>query len=183
MKIIKGRIDVLHHNLPTAFREEMDRRGLTHVAGAPLPDWKPEHSISVMDKNGIQTAIPSLSAPGVHFGNGEARARELARRCNEYSAEMVANYPGRFGSFAVLPMPFTEASCAEAAHALDALHADGVEHHGNNRGNALSLFPRHAAEGETVAQPALFSHVTAKERLQRLIMKHTLAMARRLQNR
>jgi 6-methylsalicylate decarboxylase len=50
---------------------------------------------------------------------------------------MAARFPGRFGSFAVLPMPFTEDACREAAHALDVLHADGVGLLGSTEGRFL----------------------------------------------
>ncbi|WP_077521144.1 amidohydrolase family protein [Metapseudomonas resinovorans] len=126
MPVKQGRIDVHHHVIPPAFVEVMQAKGITKVAGAPLPSWDAAKSIDVMDANGIQTAITSLSAPGVHFGDGPRQASDLARRCNEFSAEMSARYPGRFGSFAVLPTPFTAEACAEAIHALETLHADGV---------------------------------------------------------
>ena len=81
----------------------------------------PDISIEVMDQNRIQTAISSLSAPGVYFGGGVAQAQALARECNEFSARMAADFPGRFGFFAVLPMLIIEASCEEATYALDTL--------------------------------------------------------------
>lgn len=137
MSVKQGRIDVHHHVIPPAFVEAMQAKGITKVAGAPLPKWTAEKSIEVMDANGIQTAITSLSAPGVHFGDGVAQASALARRCNEFSADMAVRYPGRFGSFAVLPMPFTEAACAEAIHALDVLKADGVVLLGSTDGHFL----------------------------------------------
>lgn len=137
MGITNGRIDVHHHNIPPAFTKAMADRGITKVAGAPLPPWTPETSLEVMDNNGIQTAITSLSAPGVHFGDGVEQAKTLARQCNEFSADMVARYPGRFGSFAVLPMPFTEAACHEATYALDTLKADGVVLLGSTDGKFL----------------------------------------------
>lgn len=121
----QGRIDVHHHIVPPVFREVMDRKGIHKVAGAPLPHWAPEDSIAIMDQIGTQTAITSLSAPGVYFGNLN-EACKLARDCNEYSARMAQQYPGRFGSFAVLPMPFTAESCAEAIYALDVLKANGI---------------------------------------------------------
>lgn len=137
MSIKQGRIDVHHHVIPPAFVETMQAKGIEKVAGALLPKWVPEKSIAVMDANGIQTAITSLSAPGVHFGDGAAQAVDLARRCNEFSAGMVAQYPGRFGFFAVLPMPFTEQACAEAIYALDVLKADGVVLLGSTDGHFL----------------------------------------------
>lgn len=131
-----GRIDVHHHVIPPAFTATMARLGLTEVASTPLPVWKPEDSLAVMDANGIATAITSLSAPGVYFDSREA-AVSLARACNEFSAEMGVKYPGRFGSFAVLPMPFTDAACAEAIHALDVLKADGIVLLGSTDGKFL----------------------------------------------
>lgn len=121
----KDRIDVHHHIVPPAFVEEMARRGLDKVAGAPLPRWRPEDSIGLMDDNGIGTAITSLSAPGVYFGD-RAAAVALARSCNEFAAVMRERYPGRFGNFAVLPTPFADLATREAEHALDTLGADGV---------------------------------------------------------
>lgn len=126
MTIKQGRIDVHHHIIPPAFVDTMHAKGIGKIAGAPLPDWSPQKSIEVMDMNGIQTAITSLSAPGVHFGDGVAQASELARRCNEFAASMRDDFPGRFGNFAVLPTPFTEAACKEAIYALDVLKAEGV---------------------------------------------------------
>ncbi|MEL7940193.1 amidohydrolase family protein [Pseudomonas delhiensis] len=126
MSIQQGRLDVHHHIIPPAFVAAMDKMGLTKVAGAPLPRWTPQKSIEVMDVNGIQTAITSLSAPGVHFGGGVEQARELARQCNDFAAQMREDFPGRFGNFAVLPTPFTDAACREAVRALDELKADGV---------------------------------------------------------
>lgn len=120
-----GRIDVHHHLIPPPFIQAMSRHGIDSVAGAPLPQWTPERSLRVMDAHGIATAVTSLSAPGVYFGNLD-EACALARQCNEYSAELKQRHPGRFGSFAVLPMPFTSRACSEAIYALDVLKAEGL---------------------------------------------------------
>ncbi|HVI50807.1 MAG TPA: amidohydrolase family protein [Candidatus Sulfotelmatobacter sp.] len=129
-------IDVHHHLIPPAFTREMEARGISEVAGAPLPSWTPEKSVETMNAHGIATAITSLSAPGVYFGDRSA-AVLLARACNEYAAEMAGRYPGRFGSFAVLPMPFTQESCEEAVFALDVLKADGIVLLGSSDGRFL----------------------------------------------
>ena len=131
-----GRIDIHHHLIPPVFAQAMERRGITEVAGAPLPSWNPEASLELMDLNGIQTSLVSLSAPGVHLRPDDpvADAVNLARGCNEFAADMVARHPGRFGFFAVLPMPFCEESCKEAINALDTLNADGVVLLGSTQG-------------------------------------------------
>lgn len=126
MTDLAHRIDVHHHLIPPAFVKAMQEKGLTEVAGAPLPHWTPEKSLANMDTHGIATSILSLSAPGVNLAGSKSRASALARACNEYAAEICLQRPGRFGSFAVLPMPFTDDACKEAEHALDELHADGV---------------------------------------------------------
>lgn len=137
MFIKQGRIDVHHHIIPPALVKAMEGLGIDKVAGAHLPDWSPRKSIDVMDMNGIQVAITSVSAPGVHFGGGVGQASDLARRCNEFAASMREDFPNRFGNFAVLPMPFTSAACAEAIYALDSLKADGVVLLGSTDGQFL----------------------------------------------
>ena len=53
-------------------------------------------------------------------------ARRLARDCNEYAAQMRRDFPGRFASFAALPLPDLDGSLAELAYAFDVLGAAGV---------------------------------------------------------
>lgn len=127
------RIDVHHHVIPPVVAKAMSRRGVTKVGGADLPRWTVRASIRTMDLYGVETAVTSLSAPGVYFGD-LPEACDLARASNEFSAQTALDHPGRFGWFAVLPMPFTAQACAEAVHALDVLKADGVVLLGSTEG-------------------------------------------------
>lgn len=120
-----GWIDVHHHLIPSAYAAAIDDAGYHSVAGVERPEWSPEISLGVMDRNGIELAITSISAPGVHLGDDVA-ARRLSRQCNEVSAQLVADHPTRFGSFACLPLPDLDGALDEAAYALDVLGADGL---------------------------------------------------------
>lgn len=131
--VAHGKIDVHHHIIPDVFTDAMRKHGVAKVAGTLLPPWSAERSLAVMDGAGIERAVLSLSAPGVFFGD-KADAVSLARACNETAAQAKRRYPGRFGSFAVLPTPFTHEACAEATYALDVLGAEGIVLLGSTEG-------------------------------------------------
>jgi predicted TIM-barrel fold metal-dependent hydrolase len=121
------RIDVHHHILPPPYMLRARDRILeiSDRDHSALVNWSPARAVEEMDRTGIATAITSLSLPGVWFGGAEA-ARSLARACNEYAAQMMKDYPGRFGLFAAVPLPDTEGSLREIAYAFDVLKADGI---------------------------------------------------------
>jgi predicted TIM-barrel fold metal-dependent hydrolase len=81
------------------------------IPGVDYPAWDVHTTLAVMDRQGIATALVSISEPGVYFGN-VALARDLARQINEFSARLVADHPQRFGAFAVLPLPDVPTDCA-----------------------------------------------------------------------
>ena len=131
------RIDVHHHIIPSVYLEAMRRVGIADpIPGVDYPDWDVQTTLAVMDRQGIATAIVSISDPGVYFGN-VALARDLARQINEFSARLVADHPQRFGAFAVLPLPDVNAALRELAYALDTLKLDGIGLLTNYRGTYL----------------------------------------------
>jgi len=129
-------IDVHHHFLPPSFVDALAQSGHPAAAQAEALAWSPEESVAMMDEAGIETAIVSLSLPGASF-TGAADPAALARQCNEYAARMIADYPGRFGAFASLPVLDAQAAMAEVAYALDTLKLDGVTLLTNVRGRYL----------------------------------------------
>lgn len=122
------RVDVHHHFFPPEYLEPLAEWGKREGAGGLLPpqrDWSVARDLEELDRNGVATAVLSISTPGIYFGD-KAQARRMARLCNEYAARMASEHKGRFGLFASVPMPDVEGTLGEIAYALDTLDADGI---------------------------------------------------------
>ena len=90
-----------------------------------MASWSPEKSLEDMEKGGIATAMTSPTTPQLGF-LPPAEAARIARSSNEYARKLATDYPGRFGVFAMLPMPYVDESLREIEYAFDTLHADGI---------------------------------------------------------
>ena len=117
-------IDTHQHLLPDFFYEETNDVHAPVGGLAPMA-WTKETSLSFMDDAGIDIAVLSISTPGVHVGD-DPKAKKLARRCNEFLAEIIQQRPDRFAGFACLPLPDVDSSLIELTYALDELGLDGV---------------------------------------------------------
>ena len=116
-----GKIDTHQHFFPKVYVETVGLDTLARqMPNQKAPEWSPERALAMMDANGISEGIISVSA-----GPTVADMATLFRKCNESAAELRQQHPGRFGSFASLPLPDIDASLAEAAYCLDHLNADG----------------------------------------------------------
>src|SRR5919112_399108 len=136
LQMSPNRIDVHHHILTPEYVEELAKVGVVEAGGVPLVQlerWKPEDSLAVMDRHGIETALLSVSSPGLCFGDA-VKAREMARSLNEFAAGCARRWPGRFGFFAVLPLPDVKGALSEIGYALDTLGAAGVGLLSNHEG-------------------------------------------------
>jgi 6-methylsalicylate decarboxylase len=117
-----GRIDVHHHFYAPEYLAAMG-----DVAKRPVVrDWTIARSLEEMDKNGVGTAVLSLSPPGLHH-LGREEMRRVARAINEHAATLRPAHPARYGHFASVPMPDVDGTLAEIAYALDAIGADGIQ--------------------------------------------------------
>ena len=120
-----ARIDLHHHFFLTTPAAQK------YWAGAPTPrpilQYTPSQSLDAIDQAGVKKAFLSSPLP---FGDdrieNQRDARAVARQTNELGARIVADFRGRFGLFAVLPLPDVAASLQEIEYAFDTLKADGV---------------------------------------------------------
>jgi predicted TIM-barrel fold metal-dependent hydrolase len=121
-------IDVHHHIYPPRYQADNFQRIVENIgpgSAAVSANWSPSRAVEKMDQAGVAVAINSMSSPGVWFDDGEA-GRVRARECNEFGAQMIGDFPGRFGMFAAIPLPDTEGSLREIEHAFEVLKFDGV---------------------------------------------------------
>jgi 6-methylsalicylate decarboxylase len=116
------RIDVHHHLVPPAWVDAVKRAKLDNP---PMVSWTPEKSLEDMDKAGTATSITSPMPPHVGFLPA-AEAAKVARESNAWARQLATDHPGRFGMFAMLPMPYIDESLKEIEYAFDTLKADGV---------------------------------------------------------
>lgn len=95
-------------------------------SGFPTPAWSIDADQKLCNECDIDTAILSVTAPGVGILKG-AEASQLARECNEHGKALRDEYPKKYGFFAALPdILDTQAALEEIRYALDELQTDGV---------------------------------------------------------
>ncbi len=121
------RIDVHHHILPPRWiAEERERMAGRAMDFNRVAQWTPAMSLDAMDRNGIATTITSISTVIVRPNDPKA-AHSLARECNEFAARLAQDHPGRFGVFALLPLPHVEECLKEIDYAANVLKCDGFK--------------------------------------------------------
>ena len=119
---IRNRIDTHHHLFSPGHLAELAK---VNEAQPIVRNWSVARTLDDMDKAGVATAILSATTPQVTFLDAP-NARRVARENNEWVARLGKDHPGRFGSFAMLPMQDTDGALRELEYALDVLKADGI---------------------------------------------------------
>ncbi|MFB6556108.1 amidohydrolase family protein [Streptomyces sp. NPDC056405] len=130
-------VDVHAHFLTPHYVEQAKNAGHLRPDGmGAWPTWEKARHLELMDQQRIATSLLSISSPGTHFGDDKA-ARTLTRHVNEAGADLKRDNPDRFGHFASLPLPDTDAALDELAYAMDELGSDGVTIETNAHGTYL----------------------------------------------
>ena len=125
-------IDVHQHCFPPEYKAVLDECDIKVAAmmNAPIPNWSLESHLEGMDEAGIATGILSITGGFIY-------SSPLTRKCNEYFARIVSNYPNRLGAFAALPFPDVDAALEEIEYAMDVLNLYGVGMVTNVQGHYL----------------------------------------------
>jgi predicted TIM-barrel fold metal-dependent hydrolase len=119
--LAKNVIDVHHHVASPLWLAS----GGTPDEARVFNGWSIPKTLAEMDSTGVSTAYVSFTVPGHRFDD-PASARRWARDCNDYMASLRVQHPGRFGFFALVPMPTIADTLAEIAYCYDTLKADGI---------------------------------------------------------
>lgn len=116
-----SKIDVHVHFLPPFYRKACLENGHANPDGMPyLPEWSEEAHLELMEKNGIEKSILSISTPGTHLvHNNASLAASLTRDCNAYAADLKKRLPHRFGYWASLPIPDVDLCLKEITLSAD----------------------------------------------------------------
>ena len=120
----------------------MRRNGYTYMWYRE-PFFDIDHRLRVMDKQGIDMRVLSLSSPNVYDWPRE-RQVEIARLMNDATAEIVRKYPDRFAGVGSLPLADVQASLAE----IERIRALGL--HGVMIGSNVGGVPVNDARFEPV---------------------------------
>jgi 6-methylsalicylate decarboxylase len=118
----RDRIDTHHHVFSPAYVAELAK---ANQAPPIVRNWSIAKTLDDMDKAGVATSIVSVTTPQVGFVDA-ANARRIARESNEWAARLNSDHPGRFGSFAMLPMQDADSALREIEYSMDTLKADGI---------------------------------------------------------
>ena len=127
-------IDIHSHFTTPEYLKLIERHGASLEDGFPLPTWKVQEHLALMDECNIEWTLLSVSSPQPYFAGFDEEAVKMCRHLNESMAEVKTKYPKRFKFQACLPLPNIEAAIDEAIYALDVLKADGVKFASNSRG-------------------------------------------------
>jgi predicted TIM-barrel fold metal-dependent hydrolase len=126
-------IDCHHHfgspGYAKALTARMGQRSRYDYSSAGMvkhwEEYSPAKVVDYLDQQDVAIGMLSCTKPHIWFGDPE-ETRFLARDMNEFGAKMMSDYKGRFGLWALLPLPNIDDSLREIEYAFDTLHADGV---------------------------------------------------------
>jgi predicted TIM-barrel fold metal-dependent hydrolase len=121
------RIDIHHHVISPAWKKQLAKwNAVRPIQGHEThQSYDAGKDIAAMDREGTEISFLSVTTPGMWFGDID-ETRRVVREQNDYAAQLVRDYKGRFGHFATVPLPDVDAALREIAYAYDTLKVDGI---------------------------------------------------------
>ncbi|MCC2976849.1 amidohydrolase family protein [Sphingomonas sp. PL-96] len=118
-----------------------------------------DRRLEVMDANGVDFVVLSISGPGVQIEPDTAKAVRLARSANDRLAVQVQKRPTRYGGFAHLALQDPKAAADELERCMRDLHFSGALINGETNGVYLDD-PRYDVFWERVSalKAAIYLH-------------------------
>lgn len=110
-------IDVHAHYYPDDYLEKIGMAGLAQLRASPLGGQSIEDRLRLLDRAGIDVQVLSVSQAQPYLADPE-QAAAAAAFGNDRFVELCEAHPGRFYSFAALPLPHADQSLAEIDRAL-----------------------------------------------------------------
>ncbi len=93
-----------------------------------------EQRLAVMDANGVDFVVLSLSGPGVQIEPDAAKATRLAKQCNDKLATEMQKQPQRYGGFAHLALQDPKQAADELERCMHQLGFKGALINGETNG-------------------------------------------------
>lgn len=115
-----------------------------------------DHRLEVMDKNGVEFSVLSLSGPGVQVERDTKTAVRVARELNDLLAAEVQKKPDRYGGLGHVAVQDPAAAADELERCMNDLGFQGVMINGHTNGTYLDddrvspLWERAAALGAPI---------------------------------
>jgi aminocarboxymuconate-semialdehyde decarboxylase len=110
-------IDIHAHYYPGDYLEKIGNVGLAQLRGSPLGGQSMEERLGLLEHAGIDVQVLSVSQAQPYLADRKEAAAAAAFG-NDRFIELCEAHPGRFYSFAALPLPHAEESLAEIDRAL-----------------------------------------------------------------
>ena len=85
-----------------------------------------EFRLPFMDESGITMQVLALSSPGIQGLTDASKAIDVAKRTNDFQAEIIGKHPDRFAGFAALPTQDPKAAADELERAIKQLGFKGA---------------------------------------------------------
>jgi aminocarboxymuconate-semialdehyde decarboxylase len=118
-------VDVHAHYYPREYLDLIGRPELPVRGSAPLNDLSIDERVALMDRLGIDVQILSVSQAQPYLSGADAAAN-AAKVANDLYIDLCRQYPGRFFTFAALPLPHVTESIDEISRLTDENYVVGV---------------------------------------------------------